>query len=313
MKINRTGVAVIGTGAAVTAASYALTDRILRMAIERDAGMWPPIGWRKKGDDPYARFKEPGEELRNTPHETVGITARDGVSLSGHWFEAETPKRVILAVHGWRTSWCRDFGYSYPFLRSEDCSILYIEQRGQGQSGGKYIGFGLLERYDIADWLEWIVSRCGREIPVYLSGISMGATTVLMASGLELPGNVRGIIADCGFTSPKDIWKHVAREDMHLPFLLTDLFSRMMCRRRIGVSSDSYSTLEALRTNRIPVLFIYGQSDNFVPVWMTSENYKACAAPKEIMIVPGAIHGLSYADAKDRYEEKERDFWKKYD
>ena len=121
------------------------------------------------------------------------------------------------------------------------------------------------------------------------------------------------IIADCGFTSPTEIWKHVAREGMHLPFLITDLYSRILCKRMIGVSPASYSTVDALRKNKVPVLFIHGQDDSFVPVSMTKENYEACAAPKEIMIVPGAIHGMSYAVAKEAYEEKERQFWVRYD
>ena len=100
---------------------------------------------------------------------------------------------------------------------------------------------------------------------------------------------------------------------MHIPFLVTDLFSRAMCRRMLGVSPASYSTVDALKTNRVPVLFIHGQEDSFVPVSMTKENYEACTAPKEIMIVPGAIHGMSYAVAKEAYEEKERQFWAKYD
>ncbi|MBQ4240848.1 MAG: alpha/beta hydrolase [Oscillospiraceae bacterium] len=313
MAIKKRAAALIGAGAAFTAASYALTDYILRKALDRNAGKLPNTDTSKMKDDPYARFKGPGQQLRNTPHERVEITSHDGLKLVGHWFEHEEPKRVILAAHGWKASWYRDFGYSYPFLKSENCSVLYIEQRSQGESEGRYLGFGLLERFDIIDWLGWLEERCGTEIPIYLAGISMGATSVLMASGEELPPNVKGIIADCGFTSPTEIWKHVAREGMHLPFLITDLYSRILCKRMIGVSPASYSTVDALRKNKVPVLFIHGQDDSFVPVSMTKENYEACAAPKEIMIVPGAIHGMSYAVAKEAYEEKERQFWARYD
>ena len=313
MSVKKKAAAVIGAGAAFTAASYALTDYVMRKALKRNTGMLPGTDTSKMENDTYAQFKEPGEQLRNAPHERVEIKSRDGLKLVGHWFESEDPKRVILAAHGWKASWYRDFGYSYPFLKSENCSVLYIEQRAQGESEGSYMGFGLLERFDVLDWLGWIEERCGTEIPVYLAGISMGATTVLMASGEELPPNVRGIIADCGFTSPTAIWKHVARDGMHLPFLITDLFSRSMFRRATGMSPASYSTVDAMRVNKVPVLFIHGQEDSFVPVSMTKENYNACVGPKEIMIVPGAIHGLSYATAKEAYEEKERQFWAKYD
>ena len=313
MAVNKKILAAVGTGTALTAASFALSERVMRIALDRNACIIPGVNGDRKGDDPYAMFEEPGEKLRQTPHEVVEITSHDGLKLVGHWFEADAPKRVILAAHGWRANWYRDFGYSYPFLKEEGCSILYMEQRGQGESEGRYIGFGLLERYDVLDWLHWINERCGDKFPVYLAGISMGATTVLMAAGQELPSNVKGIIADCGFTSPAAIFKHVTRDEMHLPFLMTDLFSRIICKRMIGVSPYSYSTVDALRTNRIPVLLIHGQKDSFVPVEMTKENYEACSGPREIMIVPEAIHGLSYAVDKVRYEETERQFWEKYD
>ncbi len=313
MALNKKAAAVIGTGAAVTAASYALTDWMLRMAIDRNSANSLPVNRDENGGDPYAMFREYGQALRDTPHETVEMLSRDGIKLTGHLFEVPSPKRIILAAHGWRSSWYSNYGYSYGFFRDEGCTVLYIEQRGQGNSGGRYIGFGLLERYDIADWLAWIEERFGDSLPVYAVGISMGATAVLMASGLELPGNVRGIVADCGFTSPDAIWKHVVRHDLHLPFLMTGLFSRMISRRLIGMSSSSYSTVDALRVNRLPVLFVHGQDDSFVPVGMTKENYEACTAEKDILIVPGAAHGMSYAVDRERYEEKERQFWQKYD
>ena len=311
MSVNKKVIAALGTSAALSALTFVLSDYIMRVAMNRKM---PKTKFTRRGDDPYAVFIEPGEQLRNTPHETVEIISHDGLKLVGHWFENEDPKRIILAAHGWRASWSRDFGYSYPFIKSEGCSVLYIEQRAQGNSEGDYMGFGLTERFDILDWLSWIRERCGTELPVYLAGISMGATTVLMASGLELPPEVKGIIADCGFTSPAEIWKHVAKKNMHLPFLMTDLYSRILCMQKLGVASDSYSTVDALRTNTtVPVLFIHGQEDSFVPVDMTKQNYEACAAEKEIMIVPGAIHGMSYYVDKERYEEKEREFFRKHD
>jgi len=304
--------AVLGAGAVLSGLSYAVTNYVMKLALDREMPKVPFSG-KKDGDDPYAVFDEYAERLENIPHEKVEITSSDGLKLAGHWFEAEHPKRVILAAHGWRSRWSRDFGYSYDFLRQQNCSILYIEQRGQGNSEGRYMGFGITERYDIVDWLNWINDRVGIELPVYLAGVSMGATTVLMASGLELPGNVRGIIADSGFTSPVAIWKHIAQDDMHLPFILENAYSRVVYRKKLGVSAASYSTVDALRTNRIPVLFVHGQDDTFVPVDMTRENYAACTAPKDILIVPGAIHGLSYPVDEKRYQQKEIEFWSRYD
>lgn len=311
MALNKKVAAAVGTSVAVSALSFMMSDYIMRMAMDRKM---PKTNFTRRGEDPYAVFDEYAERLKNTPHETVEIESHDGLKLVGHWFENEDPKRIILAAHGWRSHWYRDFAYSFQFLREQGCSILYIEQRAQGASEGKYMGFGLTERYDILDWLAWIREKCGTDLPVYLAGISMGATTVLMASGLGLPPEVKGIIADSGFTSPAEIWKHVAKKNMHLPFLLTDLYSRILCRLKLGVASNSYSTVDALKTNAsIPVLFVHGQDDSFVPVEMTKENYAACAAPKDILIVPGAIHGMGYYVEKEKYEEKEKEFFRKYD
>ena len=174
----------------------------------------------KKGEDPYAGLEPDQERLRKSPHEMVRITAHDGKVLVGHWFERPGAQRVILAVHGWRSLWYRDFGASQDFYRDEHCHVLYIEQRGQGQSEGDFIGFGMLERLDLPDWVTWINARCGDRLPVYLAGISMGATTVLLAADLDFPANVKGLMADCGFTSADAIWRHVADDNLHVPYVL---------------------------------------------------------------------------------------------
>ena len=141
----------------------------------------------------------------------------------------------------------------------------------------------------------------------------MGATTVLMASDLELPENVHGIMADCGFTSAHDIWKHVAEENLHLHFGLYAAAANDLCKKRISIGSQDCSTVDALKQCKVPVLFIHGADDGFVPVRMTHENYAACASEKRLLIVPGADHAMSYCVEQDRYEKAAKDFWKTYD
>ena len=141
----------------------------------------------------------------------------------------------------------------------------------------------------------------------------MGAATVLMAAGLDLPSNVHGIIADCGFTSPHAIWKHVANNNLHIAFGLRGAIADEMLKQKIQMGSDEYSTVEALQSSTIPVMLIHGTDDHFVPVEMTYENYKACAGPKRLLIVPGADHGMSYFVEKDRYEEEIKRFWRDFD
>ncbi len=251
--------------------------------------------------------------LEDTPgFEQVTLIARDGVRLMGHWRPHPNPKRIILAMHGWRSSWSRDFGFIADFWYGRGCSVLFAEQRGQNNSEGEYMGFGMLERYDCVDWARWLNGKTGGNLPVYLWGISMGAATVLMASGLRLPQSVRGIIADCGFTSPHAIWKHVTEKNLHLPYLLQGVLADRWCRRNIHTGAKDCSTLRALQKNATPVLFIHGTEDKFVPVTMTYENYQACAAPKRLFIVPGAEHGMCYHVDRPGYQKAVTDFWNEF-
>jgi len=305
-------------GAMVFSAVCATAGYLMRVAMDREAPasmkrMMRRLEGRKKAAAPSEHLSESQEKLKNAPHETITVIAHDGARLTGHWFPVKDQQRVILAVHGWRSAWWRDFGLTADFWRSCGCSVLYIEQRGQGQSEGEYIGFGLLEREDLSDWIEWITARCGEEAPVYLAGISMGATTVLMAADAVFPGNVRGIMADCGFTSPEAIWRHVAVDNLHLPYRMTPFLAEQIFRRKVGMSPDARSTVDALKNSRYPVLFVHGEADSFVPIEMTYDNFAACTSQKRILTVPGAEHGMSYLLAKEAYEEAEKSFWQEFD
>ena len=141
----------------------------------------------------------------------------------------------------------------------------------------------------------------------------MGAITVLMVSGHDLPENVHGIIADCGFSSPREIWKHVSNRNLHTPYDVIAPIADEMFRRKLEMDSNEYSTITALSNGKTPVLFIHGTDDQFVPVEMTYENYKACIAPKRLFVVPGADHGMcSYLDKKG-FENAVKAFWNDFD
>jgi len=311
------GVAVVGA-AALGAAYHYSTKYLMKLALDREG---PKSAAKDKEkmmssgemSEIMAKIMDASSKLENTEHNQVEISAQDGTKLIGHWYCPEDPKRIIVAMHGWRSTWSQDFGSIAPFWFDNDCAVLFAEQRGQGNSGGDYMGFGLLERYDCLDWVNWANERTEEKLPIYLGGISMGATTVLMTARFELPENVKGIVADCAFTSPHAIWKHVVENNFKLPFGLYSRAAKDICEKRIQVSSDSYSTTEALANCKLPVLFIHGTDDNFVPVEMTYENYKAYSGEKELFIVPGAEHGMSYLVDKDGYENAVVSFWKEHD
>ncbi len=322
MKINKkllaAAGAVLGVAASAAAGAYVTTKLMVQTALDREQ---PKITRRankriaghQKNEEFETAQMDAAEALREQDHENVEITSDDGIRLVGHFYPCENAKRVIIAFHGWRSSWDRDFGMIAEFWHQHGCSVLYAEQRGQNASGGKYMGFGLKERFDCVNWANWVNCRCGKNLPVYLAGVSMGATTVLMASDLQFPENVRGIIADCGFTSPKEIWRHVAKKNLHMPYGVGETIADAICKKKLDIPSDDHSTIEALEKTRLPVLFIHGTDDHFVPVDMTYENYEACASQKWLVIVPGADHAMSYYVNPREYQNAVLSFWQNYD
>ncbi len=315
--ITASALAAVGiTG--VFAASHALTYYMMRIALDR---IEPKVMTRakaqlmgsKENQALLTRLRVASAALEERVSEEVEIIAHDGIKLVGHYWPCDNAKRTVVAMHGWRSSWSMDFGAIADFWHENGCNILFAEQRGQNKSGGEYMGFGLMERYDCRRWVEWVNANGSAFLPVYLGGISMGATTVLMAAGLNLPPNVVGIVADCGFTSPQAIWQHVAEDNLHISYGIRRAAADDLCRKRIKVGAGSYSTTEALKNTDIPVLLVHGTDDRFVPIEMTYENYKACASPKRLLVVPGAEHGTSYLVDREQYEEKILSFWRDYD
>lgn len=309
-----TGAAAAGT-AAVGVAAYKLTNALVKVALDRETPKMAQTREKVRGaaPSPFAReTEEMARQLEQQETQRVEILGYDGEKLVGHWLPSPHPRRIIVAMHGWRSSWSRDFGAIAPFWREEECSVLYAEQRGQNESGGDYMGFGMIERYDCLEWIKWVNAR-GEGLPVYLAGVSMGASTVLMTAGLGPLPHVHGILADCGFTSPHAEWKHVVENNLHLSYGILGKVASDLCRQKIQVGTDGYSTQEALADSATPVLFVHGTADTFVPIEMTYENYQVCAGPKRLLVVPGAGHGESYYVDREGYQAALRQFWQSFD
>lgn len=315
--ILTTAIAGAGFGAAV-AATRSITRMLVKLAMDRKEPRQVTRAREKMGGMPGTRelYEEMGRRaaaLEESGCERVEIDSYDGVRLVAHWQPCEGARRVLVAMHGWRSSWSNDFGMIADFWRESGCSVLYVEQRGQNNSGGDYMTFGLRERYDCRDWAAWVDARVGGSLPIYLVGISMGAATVMMSADLDLPDTVHGIMADCGYTSPHAIWKHVVQNNMHLIYGLHAPMINNICKKRFDSTSRDCSTLDALRATDIPVLFVHGTEDKFVPIRMTYENYLACASEKRLVVVPGAAHGMSYCVDRETYERASREFWAAHD
>lgn len=311
------GAGAVAAGAALFGTVYSITlDKLVNIAIGRKtpkiiSGKRTTIAGEALVHRMMPELEEGTKYLEDCGCETVETVSHDGLRLVGHWYCPENPKRVIVAMHGWRSSWKKDFAVIAKFWHDSGCAVLYAEQRGQGESGGEYMGFGLLERYDCLEWIKWVNEHVS--LPVYLAGVSMGASTVLMTTGFDLPENVRGVIADCGYTSPKAIWKHVVENNLHMPYGVYSSGVDDACRKKLQYASDEYSCIQALKSCTVPVLFAHGTDDKFVPVEMTFENYKACDSEKRLFIVPGAEHGMSYMTDKKGYERSLKEFWADHD
>ena len=161
--------------------------------------------------------------------------------------------------------------------------------------------FGIRERHDVHAWTKWHAARFGQELPIVLAGLSMGATTVLMSCGEPFAENVRGVIADCGFTTPQDIITSVVRS-MHLPAKLIVPLIGMQTKLFAGFGLREYSTVEAMRRMTLPIFFAHGEADTFVPCRMSVEAYEACRSKdKTLLLVPNATHGKSFPRAPEKY------------
>ena len=242
---------------------------------------------------PYADLILSGKRwCLETPHEDVDIRAGDGVRLHGRFYDVPDRRGIVILMHGYRSMAENDFSCSSEYVYSQGLALLLADQRAHGKSGGFCMTFGLREHEDLLAWTRCVAERFPGE-RIVLEGLSMGASTVLMAAGEPLPPEVAGIICDCGYTSPRDIIRTVIRS-RHLPVGVCYPMVRLAGRVLGGFDVESCSALEAGRRAALPALFIHGEADDFVPCQMGRDNFEAYAGPKRLCTVPGAGHGLSY-------------------
>lgn len=246
---------------------------------------------------PYGQYHEAilatDQWLKQHKVQDVYIQNRTGMRLHGLWIPADNAKGTILLAHGYRSSYLLDFSLVFDVYHKLGFNMLVPEQRSHGQSEGKYITFGVKESDDMLDWLTYHNAAWG-EIPVIFHGMSMGASTVLYLSDADLPENVQGVIADCGFTSPKEIIKRVYRRVIHLPAGPSVLAAEWFARIFGGFSLIQKDTRWALQNSKVPVLMVHGMADDFVPSTMTRQGYDACTSEKQLLLVADASHGVSF-------------------
>lgn len=240
--------------------------------------------------------------MEKYPFEQVSIKAFDGILLSGRYYHLKDGAPLLILFHGYRSHAYRDASGGHILSRKLGFNALVVDQRAHGDSDGVTITFGIRERQDCLAWVRYANQRFGAEPPIILSGLSMGAATVLMATELDLPENVAGVIADSPYAAPSSIILKVA-QDMHYPPKLCYPFIYLGALLYGHFRLDACCAKEAVRKSKIPVLLLHGEDDRLVPCAMSREIAEAAGGYAEVHTFPGAGHGLCYMIDPIRYEQ----------
>lgn len=257
--------------------------------------------------DPYREeMRRIFRQLKDRPFERVFITSFDGLTLSGRYYHVKDGAPLDIGFHGYRSNPLTDFSGGSALSFQLEHNLLLIEQRAHCQSQGNTITFGLKERQDLLSWVDYAVSRFGMDTEIYLYGVSMGGATVLMASELDLPENVKAIIADCPYSSPLDVILFVGRS-MPIPNWLIKPFAILGAKIFGGFDLTETTAAEAVKHTKVPVLILHGEIDGYVPCEM-SDIVDSNPAMVQRYTFPGADHGISYLVDTPRYHQIVKDF-----
>ncbi len=261
----------------------------------------------------YAEFNEVilnnVNKIQACECEEVTIKAKDGKKLFGRYYHRRDGLPVEIFFHGYRANGVRDGSGAFDVSNEAGFNLLIVDQRSSGNSEGNVITFGVKEKLDVLSWIDYVINRFGKEVKIILAGISMGASTVLMASELDLPENVKCITADCGYSSQTEIIKKVGKE-MKMPIKLLYPFLKLGAFIYGGFNIDSRTPLDAVKNAKVPIFFIHGDCDTFVPCHMCDELYEACASQKRKLIVKNAAHGVSFFVDNESYKDYLHEFFK---
>ena len=282
----------------------ALSAYLFQMVFARHADLrLMPKPKDQEALSPWVRYDDAIEAgvrwFQNQQAEEISLTARDGLRLRGRYLPCPGSSRTVLLVHGYRSaSPEHDFACALRLYYEMGFNLLLVDQRAQGKSQGEYITFGVLEREDVAAWARYL-ERSHHPQAVILDGMSMGAATVLMALALPLPPSVKGVVADCGYTTPQAIIGYVMSANYHMPQRLLLPGLKLLFRIKTGRSLTEASAPRAIAASSLPILLIHGEEDRYVPCRMGMEN--AQASPRTTLVtVPGAGHGVSFLTDREK-------------
>ena len=250
------------------------------------------------------------EEMEKVPYEQVYITSYDGTKLAARYYHLSDSAPVQIQFHGYRSTAVRDFSGGFQLAQKMGRNTLVVDQRANGKSGGTTITFGIKEKYDCLEWIKYAVDRFGN-IPIMLTGVSMGGATVLMASELDLPENVKCIVSDCPYTSPYEIIAGECKK-MGIPPKLGMPFVCLGARIFGNLKLSGEGAEKAVKNTKVPILLVHGEEDDFVPFEMGKRIYEANPEMITFEAFPNAAHGISFIVDTERYEKLYYSLQEKY-
>lgn len=248
------------------------------------------------------------ENVMKIPYEDIYTTSHDGKKLHAKLYMVKDGAPFALQFHGYRSTSVCDFSGGGILAMRLGMNVIMVDQRAHGESDGTIISFGAKEKYDVVTWANYILENFGRDTKIMLHGVSMGAGTIILASALEeLPENVLGVIADCPFSSCRDIVSKTIRE-MRLSDKLFYPFLRFGAMLFGGFDPNEAEPRAAAKNAKIPILLIHGEADDFVPCDMSREIKAAGGDMVTLHTFPDATHAMSYVLDTARYEGEAEKF-----
>lgn len=248
-------------------------------------------------------------KAKEIPFEEVWIKSHDGLNLYGRLYYQASNAPVHIQFNGYKGNGLRDFSGGLQLALKLGANVILVDQRAHGASSGNVISFGIKERFDCLDWVNYAIKRFGEDTKIFLDGVSMGAATVLMASNLPFPKNVIGIIADCPYNNPKDIILKTVKDlgispKIGYPLLLvgSKVFGHF--------NLNETNALSCVKETKIPILIIHGNNDTIVPIEMSKKIKEVNEDLVRFVEVDGATHGLSYLQNYDLYARSVEEFTK---
>ena len=270
----------------------------------------PPLVLTEQYEPYRPRMRQIRDTLTAIPYEKVTITSFDGLKLCGRYYHTADGAPLDICVHGYKSNPIIDFSGGSEMSFAMGHNVLMLEHRAHCESEGHVITFGNLERRDVTSWIRYAIDRFGSDISIFLYGVSMGGATVLMASGMGLPDNVKGIIADCPYDSPANIIGEVGK-GQHFPPAVTKFLATLGARIFGGFDLHEIDAIRAVKNTRIPILIIHGNDDRFVPCQMSLNVRDANPDMVTHYLIPTAAHGIAYLVDTPFYWEKVSEFIQK--